>query len=271
MTDIEDVATRERMLGYLSAPFGLGQRTDPSRHRGSTCRSLELGPPTPPGEMTRTRLYCHPARVIVETRCALPTTIRTSADEGFSPDGSRTLCRFARTLTPKTLILGGVRSGKSRLAERLARDSGLEVVYVATATAGDEEMQARIAAHRARRPVQWGLVEEPIELARVLSDEARDGRLLLIDCLTLWLTNLLGHEDSGRLPRERQALLDCLPSLPGSLILIANETNLGVIPASALARRYCDEAGLLHQALAETCDTLVLTVAGLPQILKGAL
>lgn len=188
-------------------------------------------------------------------------------DENVGAIGLRT--QDALSLTHSTLILGGIRSGKNRLAERLARDSGLEVVYIATATAGDDEMQARIAAHRAERPVHWGLVEEPLALARVLSDEARDGRLLLVDCLTLWLTNLLCLDDPERLPRERKALLDALPVLPGHVILVANETNLGVIPTSTLARRYCDEAGLLHQAVAQICETVVLTVAGLPQVLKG--
>jgi adenosylcobinamide kinase/adenosylcobinamide-phosphate guanylyltransferase len=171
----------------------------------------------------------------------------------------------------KTLILGGVRSGKSRLAERLARDSGLGVVYVATATAGDTEMHARIAAHRAKRPVHWGLIEEPLELGRTLADEAREGRLLLVECLTLWLTNLLCLDDAERLARERDALLQTLSDLPGSIVLVSNETNLGVIPASELARRFCDEAGQLNQAVAERCDSVVLTVAGLPQTLKGAL
>lgn len=169
----------------------------------------------------------------------------------------------------KTLILGGVRSGKSRLAETLADGSGLAVTYVATATAGDVEMQRRIAEHRRRRPAGWKVVEEPIHLARTLRDHAGDGRCLLLDCLTLWLSNLLVQGDDARWRDEREALLQVLPDLPGSLLMVSNETGLGVVPMGELSRRFCDEAGWLHQDLARICDRVVLTVAGLPHILKG--
>lgn len=171
--------------------------------------------------------------------------------------------------TGKTLILGGVRSGKSRLAERLAFESGLPVTYIATATVGDDEMRARIAAHRARRPAAWSVVEEPYALAATLHSHAASDRCLLVDCLTLWLTNLLMAEDPSSLERERAALLDVLPGLPGHIILVSNETNMGVMPLGALTRRYCDEAGRLHQDLAQICERVILTVAGLPHILKG--
>ena len=171
--------------------------------------------------------------------------------------------------TGKTLILGGVRSGKSRLAERLAGASGLPVTYIATATAGDDAMRARIAAHRARRPATWSLVEEPRALAATLHSHAAPDRCLLVDCLTLWLTNLLMAEDPSALERERAALLDTLPSLPGQLILVSNETNMGVMPLGELSRRYCDEAGQLHQELARCCEQVILTIAGLPHFLKG--
>ena len=169
----------------------------------------------------------------------------------------------------QTLILGGVRSGKSRLAERLAVASGRQVVYVATAVAGDAEMLRRIEAHRKRRPQDWLVVEEPLALGRVLGELAEPGRCLVVDCLTLWLTNLLSHPDPARLGSERAALLEVLPALAGDLVLVGNETNMGVIPLGELSRRYCDEAGLLHQALAARCDRVVLVVAGLPQLLKG--
>lgn len=169
----------------------------------------------------------------------------------------------------KTLILGGVRSGKSRLAERLAIESGLSVTCVATATARDDEMRARIAAHRARRPPGWATVEEPIRLAAMLRAHAAPDRCVLVDCLTLWLTNLLTAEDANALERERAALLAVLPGLPGRIILVSNETNMGIAPLGELTRRYCDEAGLLHQALAHCCDRVILTVAGLPHTLKG--
>lgn len=167
------------------------------------------------------------------------------------------------------LILGGARSGKSRLAERLARDSGLAVCYVATSQALDDEMAARIAQHRARRPADWALVEEPLALARVLREQAAPERCLLVDCLTLWLTNLLLADDPQRLAQERDALLACLAELPGRIILVSNETGLGVVPLGELSRRYVDEAGWLHQALAERCRRVLFCVAGLPMTLKG--
>uniref|UniRef100_A0A7C2B0N4 Bifunctional adenosylcobalamin biosynthesis protein n=1 Tax=Pseudomonas graminis TaxID=158627 RepID=A0A7C2B0N4_9PSED len=167
------------------------------------------------------------------------------------------------------LILGGARSGKSRLAEKLASDSGLNVIYIATSQPLDGEMNQRVAVHRERRPAEWGLIEEPVELARVLRENAGEGRCLLVDCLTLWLTNLLMLDDPQRLAQEREALLDGLAELPGEIIFVSNETGLGVVPLGELTRRYVDEAGWLHQALAERCHRVVFTVAGLPMTLKG--
>ncbi|MGX0888953.1 adenosylcobinamide kinase/adenosylcobinamide-phosphate guanylyltransferase [Pseudomonas sp. ADAK2 TE3594] len=171
------------------------------------------------------------------------------------------------------LILGGARSGKSRLAEKLATDSQLQVTYIATYIATsqsqDGEMNERVAHHRARRPAEWALIEEPLELARVLRETASADRCLLVDCLTLWLTNLLMLDDAERLSAEREALLDCLASLTGEIIFVSNETGMGVVPLGELTRRYVDEAGWLHQALAERCQRVVLTVAGLPLTLKG--
>ena len=167
------------------------------------------------------------------------------------------------------LILGGARSGKSRLAERLADESGLDVVYIATSQPLDGEMKARVVQHRARRPAHWALVEEPLQLARVLGEQAASGRCLLVDCLTLWLTNLLMQDDPARLAAEREALLDCVSKLPGRILLVSNETGLGVVPLGELTRRYVDEAGWLHQALAERSQRVLFTVAGLPMVLKG--
>ncbi|QKZ03535.1 bifunctional adenosylcobinamide kinase/adenosylcobinamide-phosphate guanylyltransferase [Pseudomonas eucalypticola] len=167
------------------------------------------------------------------------------------------------------LILGGARSGKSRLAEQRAADSGLAVTYIATSQLLDGEMNARVQLHRERRPAHWALVEEPLELARVLREHASPERCLLVDCLTLWLTNLLMAEDPQRLAAEREALLQCLAGLPGEIIFVSNETGLGVVPLGELTRRYVDEAGWLHQALAERCQRVTLTVAGLPLTLKG--
>ncbi|MHA6787364.1 bifunctional adenosylcobinamide kinase/adenosylcobinamide-phosphate guanylyltransferase [Pseudomonas sp. FP2300] len=167
------------------------------------------------------------------------------------------------------LILGGARSGKSRLAEKLATDTQLPVTYIATSQPLDGEMSARVAQHRARRPAEWALLEEPLALARVLRENAASGQCLLVDCLTLWLTNLLMLDDPEQLNTEREALLDCLAALPGEIIFVSNETGMGVVPLGELTRRYVDEAGWLHQALAERCQRVVLTVAGLPLTLKG--
>ena len=169
----------------------------------------------------------------------------------------------------RELILGGARSGKSRLAEQQALASGLAVTYIATSQALDGEMTARIAHHQARRPAEWALREEPLELARVLRDNAAPDRCLLVDCLTLWLTNLLMLDDPQRLQHEREALLQALVELPGRIILVSNETGLGVVPLGELTRRYVDAAGWLHQAVAAACDRVIFTVAGLPMILKG--
>jgi adenosylcobinamide kinase/adenosylcobinamide-phosphate guanylyltransferase len=168
------------------------------------------------------------------------------------------------------LILGGARSGKSRFAERLAADSGLAVTYIATSQPLDGEMTERIAHHRERRPAHWTLVEEPLQLARVLREQAAANRCLLVDCLTLWLTNLLMLDDAARLAEERDALLECLDGLPGRILLVSNETGLGVVPLGELTRRYVDEAGWLHQAVAERAQRVTFMVAGLPMTLKDA-
>ena len=169
----------------------------------------------------------------------------------------------------KKLILGGVRSGKSKLAEQHALATGLAVTYIATATGEDEEMRARIAHHQAQRPGHWQLVEEPFALAAALQRHAAADHCLLVDCLTLWLTNLLCVQDETRMQTEVAALLQILPALPGHIILVSNETGMGVVPMGELTRRYCDEAGRLHQALALCCERVILTVAGLPLHLKG--
>lgn len=169
----------------------------------------------------------------------------------------------------KELILGGARSGKSAWAEKLALESGLAVTYIATATAGDEEMAQRIAHHRARRPAAWGVVEEPLSLAAALQANAAPRGCLIVDCLTLWLNNLLAAEDEALLQREREALLGMLPELPGRIVLVSNEVGMGIVPLGELSRRFCDEAGRLHQDLAQNCHRVVFVAAGLPLILKG--
>ena len=170
----------------------------------------------------------------------------------------------------RELILGGVRSGKSRFAEQRAQASGLQVVYVATAQARDEEMRRRVAEHQARRPDSWLSVEAGQNLAAVLQREATAQRCVLVDCVTLWLTQLLCDADEQELRRESAALLEALPRLPGQVILVSNETNMGVVPLGELSRRYCDEAGRLHQQLAASCERVTLMVAGLPLAVKGS-
>ncbi|WP_349256193.1 bifunctional adenosylcobinamide kinase/adenosylcobinamide-phosphate guanylyltransferase [Banduia mediterranea] len=169
----------------------------------------------------------------------------------------------------KTLVLGGARSGKSRYAETLASAGGCEVVYIATAQARDAEMRARIGHHRESRPSHWTTLEEPLALSRVLRRHATNGRCLLVDCLTLWLSNLLCNEDAELADREIEALLECLPALNGGVILVSNETGLGVVPTGELTRRYVDQAGRLHQALATLCERVVFVTAGIPRTIKG--
>lgn len=167
-----------------------------------------------------------------------------------------------------TLILGGARSGKSRHAQSLAERSGLAVTVIATAHAGDAEMAARIARHRAERPAHWRTVEEPLALAETLAGSLDDGRLVVVDCLTLWLLNLL-EVGEALFRRERDELLARLPGLPGRVVLVSNEVGLGVIPMGELSRRFVDEAGRLNQDLARISDQVVFVAAGLPIALKG--
>ena len=167
------------------------------------------------------------------------------------------------------LILGGARSGKSRFALELGEPLGKRRVFVATALPSDEEMARRIERHRRERPEGWKTMEEPLRLVDTLQAVEGKTEIVVIDCLTLWLSNLLGANDPELLPRERRAFQGLLPQLPGHIILVSNETGLGIVPLGALSRRFCDEAGWLHQDLAQQCDRVLFTVAGLPQLLKG--
>lgn len=167
------------------------------------------------------------------------------------------------------LILGGARSGKSRLAEQTAISMQLAVTYVATAQALDPEMQSRIAHHQNQRPAHWSLVEEPLFLAKTLQKIDRPNQIILVDCLTLWLTNLLLLEDQNIQQFECEQLLKILPTLESEVILVSNETGLGVVPLGEISRRFVDEAGRLHQALGQIANKVVFCVAGFPMILKG--
>ncbi|HEY9058875.1 MAG TPA: bifunctional adenosylcobinamide kinase/adenosylcobinamide-phosphate guanylyltransferase [Aurantimonas sp.] len=167
-----------------------------------------------------------------------------------------------------TLILGGARSGKSALAERLAEASGLAPVYLATGRAFDAEMEARIGEHRERRGKGWRTVEVPLDLVAAIGREAEPEHVVLVDCLTLWLTNLMME---GRpVAAECQALADHLAArLPGPVILVSNEVGLGIVPENAMARDFRDHAGRLHQAVAAVAAKVIFVAAGLPMKLKG--
>jgi len=167
------------------------------------------------------------------------------------------------------LILGGARSGKSRLAEQIAQSSSLPVIYLATAQALDQEMQDRIYHHQQRRPASWTLVEECLYLAERLQELDREHQVILIDCLTLWMTNLLCAEDDHLQLQECEKLLTVLPNLRSQVILVSNETGLGVVPLGEISRRFVDESGRLHQRLAQLADCVIFCVAGLPMVLKG--
>ncbi|URM39310.1 bifunctional adenosylcobinamide kinase/adenosylcobinamide-phosphate guanylyltransferase [Acinetobacter sp. AS23] len=167
------------------------------------------------------------------------------------------------------LILGGARSGKSRLAEQTAINTQLAVTYVATAQALDPEMQSRIEHHQNQRPAHWSLVEEPLYLANALQKIDSPNQIILVDCLTLWLTNLLLLDDQSVQQLECEQLLKVLPTLESEIILVSNETGLGVVPLGKISRQFVDEAGRLHQALGQIADKVVFCVAGFPMILKG--
>ncbi len=165
-----------------------------------------------------------------------------------------------------TLVLGGARSGKSRYAEALIEAAAPMALYFATAEARDEEMAERIRRHRARRGARWLLVEEPLALADRLLAESRPDRPILVDCLTLWLSNLLL---AGRdIDAEGAALAAALPKLNGPAVFVANEVGLGIVPANAMARVFRDHAGRLNQEIAARADRVVFLAAGLPLILK---
>jgi len=179
-----------------------------------------------------------------------------------------------------TLVIGGARSGKSAHAEALAIATGRKLIYIATALSGDEEMAQRIAHHRARRDQNWMTVEAPIALAEAIMQYSTPDSVVLVDCLTVWLSNLLFAEQTefpevgpieapAVFHAQRAALLEVLAQAQGDVILVSNEVGQGIIPTGAVTRWYVDEAGRLNQAVAAACDRAVLVVAGLPLALKG--
>ncbi|AKH68919.1 adenosylcobinamide-phosphate guanylyltransferase; adenosylcobinamide kinase [Spongiibacter sp. IMCC21906] len=168
------------------------------------------------------------------------------------------------------LYLGGARSGKSAAAERRAMSLSDRRVYIATATPGDPEMQLRIAHHQASRAKDgWQTVEAPEQLSAAIAQQAANGQCLLVDCLTLWLSNWLCKDDSQQWDEVCSEFLLTLQNAPGDIVLVSNEVGSGIVPMGELSRRFVDEAGRLHQRIAAIADRVVLVTAGLEQVLKG--
>jgi adenosylcobinamide kinase / adenosylcobinamide-phosphate guanylyltransferase len=168
-----------------------------------------------------------------------------------------------------TLVLGGARAGKSAYAERLIAGSlagGQTALYIATAEAHDAEMADRIAQHRARRGAAWQTQEVPLALPEALRSAARTGQPVLVDCLTLWMSNLMGAEQD--IEAASRDLISALSEARGPVALVSNEVGLGIVPDNALARAFRDHVGRLHQSIAATADRVVFVAAGLPLVLK---
>ena len=171
------------------------------------------------------------------------------------------------SLPPVTLVLGGARSGKSAFAERLVEAASPQRLYLATGQAWDDEMRDRIVSHQQRRGQGWGTIEVPVELKQALETNARDGRPILIDCLTLWVSNLmLGEHD---IDAAFGSLAATLPGLKGPVVFVSNEVGLGIVPDNAMARSFRDHAGRLHQLIAGLADEVYFVAAGLPLKMKG--
>lgn len=166
------------------------------------------------------------------------------------------------------LVLGGARSGKSTFAEQLAADSGKAVRYIATATGDDAEMQDRIARHQTQRPSHWTLSEQPLALAQLIAEQQGD-ELLLVDCLTLWLSNHLLHPEPEDLHQLQSELCEALQHCTADVVLVSNEVGQGIVPMGELSRRFVDHAGWLNQAVARVADHVTLISAGLPLSLKS--
>jgi adenosylcobinamide kinase/adenosylcobinamide-phosphate guanylyltransferase len=165
------------------------------------------------------------------------------------------------------LVLGGARSGKSRYAEGLAALHAGRRVYIATAEPGDEEMRKRIESHRARRGEGWQTVEEPVRLCAALSEHGAVADFVLVDCLTLWISNLMRQE--ADVPAEVEALAQLVASLPAGVAIVSNEVGLGIVPDNAVARKFRDHAGLANQRIAEAVSEVIFMAAGQPIRLKG--
>lgn len=167
---------------------------------------------------------------------------------------------------PVIFVLGGARSGKSQHAERLTTALGPRPVYIATAEPGDAEMAERITQHQTRRGAEWRTIEAPLDLAGAITGHNGPDRPLMIDCLTIWLSNLMHAERD--IPAETEKLITALAQRSGPVVLVSNEVGQGIVPDNALARRFRDEAGRMNQAVAAVADRVDFVVAGLPTTLK---
>ena len=174
---------------------------------------------------------------------------------------------MAHSPSSAVLVLGGARSGKSSFSERLVGESGLECHYIATGRAWDEEMRERIARHREDRGPGWVTHEEPLALAGRIAAVAREDRAVLVDCLTLWLTNLMLEEQD--IAAEFAGLFAAINAAPGRLVFVSNEVGLGIVPENSMAREFRDHAGRLHQKVAAIASEVYLVAAGLPLKMKG--
>jgi adenosylcobinamide kinase/adenosylcobinamide-phosphate guanylyltransferase len=170
-------------------------------------------------------------------------------------------------LSPVTLVLGGARSGKSAFAEGLVERASATRLYLATAQAWDDEMRDRIASHRHRRGEGWVTIEFPVELTQALQTHARADRPILVDCLTLWVTNLMLGEHE--MDTAFDGLVKAIPTLKGPVVFVSNEVGLGIVPDNAMARAFRDHAGRLHQLIASLADEVHFVAAGLPLKMKG--
>jgi adenosylcobinamide kinase / adenosylcobinamide-phosphate guanylyltransferase len=168
----------------------------------------------------------------------------------------------------RVLILGGARSGKSRTALQLAERTSTERTFLATAQAYDDEMRERIVRHRAERDGSWRTVDAPLELAETVQAETGPGKVVLVDCLTLWLSNIILAERDA--PHEADRLVQAVRGALGPLILVSNEVGQGIVPSTPLGRAFRDEQGRLNQQIAEACDAVVFVAAGCPLLLKPA-
>ena len=170
------------------------------------------------------------------------------------------------TLPHICLVLGGARSGKSRYAETLINERG-RGLYLATAQGCDDEMSERIQRHKSRRGTNWDLIEEPIDIAEVISCESKPLRPILVDCLTLWISNMMlsGKDRINELP----AVIAAAQSAKGEIVFVSNEVGLSIVPDNPTAREFCDIAGLVNQAVAQVADAVIFVSAGIPNVLKG--